>query len=422
MKNVLSALLFLLCSFAAFGQFDPPTIINYKNGDTVFSKIELDFRVSTGRIKTTFYTEISTSNKFNLSDDKLIVHEKRIGVSLDDLDLGTTYFVRSRIFTDQGASMWSSAFKITVSDSIRIQYHRLYFDAGSRFNVYWDEGYASLYRMEYDTVATFNSPSLLVDTTSAPSYSFIPPNPFGKIFYRIKPIKGNKEGKWSAPRFVNGFVRPDVYLSKGSYNFATSSMLFGSHGINAKCRWQLSTDSLFSSITLNTLSNRYVAVNNLDFDTDLYVRAAYEHNGIRGKWSHASKFRLVGPELYFIQDGEKLTRPIVLDFGFSAYKDTLEVEIAKDSLFQSPQLMYKGVYKAQVSLGSSIPDDKLFVRWRVHHKNDTSIWNSISVFQDNFEKPISFNGIHEELFDDELFVPKGNLSFASYGTDFKKVW
>lgn len=414
MKKLIYFLLLLGLSGSTYAQFKPPVIEGYQNGDTVYQKVLISLTRNSSSTPESYMIEVSESKWFNGSNDMELLVEKSRNIELEGLAINTSYYIRARVFSSSGISLWSQVLQLSVGNSVKgVRKVGPYSKPFFRPVLYWDKTYATGYIVQFDSTADFSSPALHSDTVGDTNhYSYYPVNHFRKFYARVAPVHKNHSGLWTVVYFGD-FSKPLVTREVAELRTSAAGLKAKNHVFSIQYRYQVAYDSLFTSIIVDSIGSRSTQFKELPYDTTLYFRSAFVLQNQQSSWSQHTLRRFLGPGFRQLQDGDEVANGQRIEIDYYFDDERFEREVSKDSLFQD-------VYNYSWSSDFYTPYKELrqFLRFRAIHSNDTSSWTTRSVFVKKSSVRVSFNNGSIE----KEHAPGGILSFQEDEDDLSKIW
>ena len=248
---------------------------------------------SSGLLDTFIYRDTSRSSAYY---DELPVR---------NLNYGTTYYFRGRLFHSKDSSDWRTR-TVTTSPigQLRYPYPADILEPGDSITFDTSGRNGNYFRIQLDTVSTYNS-SVLFDTvvlSSAPLSSWIKPKVYfnKKHYWRIKIANEKDTSEWSDFQYARTFNTPDkpvlVYPYDNSKLTTVISPAFRWNALkNTTYRLQIDTSGTYNSAAfVDTLITDYTGelrLNNLYFNSTYHWRVRYENGSDYSPWSEPRTFK-----------------------------------------------------------------------------------------------------------------------------------
>ncbi len=309
---------------------------------------------------------------------------------------GKTYYWRVRAYANGGYTPWTETRTVTLSSAGPQLYSPSNNSVTSSESVelYWQNDFGLNMLVQYDTVATFDSP-MLYETTTTSSYIYTQSFPSGtRIYWRVKYNDTDNSSDWSEVwSFVfRSGVQPYSPVNGETVNSLYPSLTFtGRYGYYVNYEVRCDTVPTFDSPALRTDSyspyysytgDHYsCSVSGLTMNKLYYWQVRFTYDGVTSDWSETETFRTPSTiALYGPQNGSEQSMNVELSWsdidGIYDYVYLLDTV----PTFNSSALVRQNISYSYGYTSISVPYLGATYYWKIgaYTQNDTcwsEVWN-----------------------------------------------
>ncbi len=320
---------------------------------------------------------------------------------------GKTYYWRVRAYANGGYTPWTETRTITLSTAGPQLYSpsNNSITSSESVELYWQNDFGLNMLVQYDTVATFDSP-MLYETTTTSSYIYTQTLSNGtRIYWRVKYNDADNSSDWSEVwSFVmRTGVQPYSPVNGETVNSLYPSLTFtGRYGYYVNYEVRCDTVPTFDSPVLRTNSyspyysytgDHYsCSVSGLTMNKLYYWQVRFTYDGVTSDWSETETFRTPSTiALYGPQNGSEQSMNVELSWsgidGFYNYICLLDTV----PTFNSGALVRQDISYSYGYTSISVPYLNANYYWKIgaYMPNDTC-WSDVRNFHVSGQVNLSY--------------------------------